>query len=74
MELPRGATRVFSCSICQVDTPHTVAGHRGTTYGILCVNCRNGTIVNGDALVEYHERWQEDLRTMLQGLRGGGHE
>lgn len=74
MELSRGATRVFECPSCQVDTPHTIAAQRGNTYGILCVNCRNGAIVNGDALIEYHEKWQEELRAMLQGLRGGDHD
>ncbi|NLN26690.1 MAG: hypothetical protein GX161_00585 [Firmicutes bacterium] len=74
MELPRGATRVYCCAVCRVDTPHTVAGHRGNTYGILCANCRNGAIVHGETLIEYHEKWQEDLRAMLQGLRGGSHE
>lgn len=68
MELPRGTTRIYACPICQVDTPHTVAGHHGNTYGILCGHCRGGSLVSAETLTMYQARWEEELREILDGL------
>lgn len=68
MELQRGSTRIYECPICQVDTPHTVAGSRGNTYGIVCGHCRGGSLVNGDVLDMYQTQWEAELREVLEGL------
>lgn len=68
MEFQRGTTRIYACPICQVDTPHTVAGHHGSTYGIQCSHCRGGSLVNGSLLDVYQKRWEAELLEILEGL------
>lgn len=68
MELQRGTTRIYSCPICQVDTPHTIAGNHGNTYGILCGHCRGGSLVNLDMLNLYQAQWENELREVLHNL------
>lgn len=68
MELKRGTTRIYACPICKVNTPHTVAGCRGNTYGIKCAHCQSGSLVDGDLLDAYQARWEDELRELLQGL------
>lgn len=68
MELERGSTRIYNCPICSVDTPHTIAGHRGFTYAVICSNCNGGSIVSGEALLSYQAQWEEELREILQSL------
>lgn len=68
MELPRGTTRIFNCPICQVDTPHTVRGHHGTTYGIMCGHCRGGSLVSLEVLATYQAQWEDELREVFEGL------
>lgn len=68
MELERGSTKIYSCPICQVDTPHTVRGHHGATYAVACSNCTGGSLVHGDELRMYQVQWEEELREILESL------
>ena len=68
MELERGSTRIFNCPICQVDTPHTVAGCRDVTYAVICSNCSGGSLVPEDELRLYQAQWEEELREILETL------
>lgn len=67
MELARGTTRIYRCPICQADTPHIVQGRRGSIYGILCGNCRGGSLVPLELLATYRVRWADELREVFDG-------
>lgn len=71
MELERGATRIFSCPICQVDTPHTIRSRRGEVYAVVCTNCSSGSLVRADELRLFQARWEEELRQILDHLGNG---
>lgn len=71
MDLERGSTRIYSCPVCQVDTPHTVRGRRGEMYGVICTSCSLGSLVRGEDLRLYQLRWEEELRQILDSLGDG---
>ncbi|MGI6038099.1 MAG: hypothetical protein ACOYD6_07730 [Limnochordia bacterium] len=68
MDLERGTTRIYTCPICQIDTPHNICSHRGGVYGIVCSNCAGGAIVREEDLRLYQLRWEEELRQILDNL------
>jgi len=47
LQFDLGATRIFHCPVCEVDTPHTVKAKKGDMYGIICTNCLGGAVVSG---------------------------
>ncbi|MDI9442352.1 MAG: hypothetical protein GX101_01670 [Firmicutes bacterium] len=68
MQFEIGTTRIFHCPFCDVDTPHTVKARRGAMYGIVCTNCRNGSMVSDLDLRIYQLKWEEELQTILDSL------
>ncbi|MFY9525477.1 MAG: hypothetical protein WAQ48_00840 [Limnochordia bacterium] len=68
MQFEIGTTRIFHCPFCDVDTPHTVKACRGAMYGIVCTNCRNGSMVSDLDLRIYQLKWEEELQTILDSL------
>lgn len=74
MDFEIGSTRIFSCPLCDVDTPHSIKGYHGETYGIECTNCNSGAIVNEVDLRIYQLKWEEELRNILDNLVEQAHE
>ena len=68
MEFEIGATRIFRCPMCRVDTPHSIKGHRGEMYGIVCTNCGSGAVVSEIDLRFYQLKWEEELQAILHSL------
>lgn len=68
MDFEIGTTRIYRCPVCGVDTPHSVKGKRGHMYGVLCTNCRCGSVVSDEDLDLYQLEWDEDLEAMLNRL------
>ncbi len=68
MDFEVGSTRIYNCGICNVDTPHSIKGHIGETYGIICTNCSSGALVNELDLRIYQLKWEEELREILDSL------
>lgn len=68
MDLEVGSTRIFNCTICNVDTPHSVKGNRRGVCGIVCTNCGSGAIINEVELRVYQLKWEEELREILDSL------
>lgn len=68
MQFDLGATRIFHCSVCQVDTPHTVKARKGEMYGIICTNCLGAAVVSGLDLRIYQLKWEEELQAILDSL------
>ena len=68
MEFEIGVTRIFRCPMCNVDTPHSIKGHRGEMYGIVCTNCGSGAVVNEIDLRFYQLKWEEELQAILDSL------
>ena len=68
MDFEVGTTRIYNCSVCNVDTPHTVRANRGDFYGIVCTNCNSGAIVHELDLKIYQIKWEEELREILDNL------
>lgn len=68
MDLQRGATRIYACPLCGIDTAHRVTGNRDTTYGIMCSHCGGGSIVDGYVLQRYQTEWEQTLREVLEDL------
>ena len=64
----RGTTRIYTCPICRVDTPHTVCSRRGGVYAILCSSCASGSLVREEDLRLHQFRWEEELRQILENL------
>ncbi|MBE3582912.1 MAG: hypothetical protein IMX01_02215 [Limnochordaceae bacterium] len=68
MEIKRGAIWMFTCPVCQTDTPHTVRGNHGDVYGVICNHCHTGSLVREDHLTLYQAQWEEELRQILDSL------
>lgn len=68
MELDPGTRRVYGCALCGVDTSHHIRGRRGDRYAVACTNCGGGALVDGDDLLLYQVRWEEELRQILDQL------
>ncbi len=68
MEFDVGVTRIFRCPVCGVDTPHSVKGKRGHMYGIICTNCRSGSVVSDVELRIYQLKWEEELQAILDSI------
>lgn len=68
MDFEAGSTRIYNCPVCEVDTPHTVKGRRGDSYGIICSSCDSGAIVKELDLRLYQLKWEEELREILDSL------
>ncbi len=68
MDFDIGMTRIFPCPICGVDTPHNVKARRGHMYGVLCSNCRCGSVVSDVELRIYQLKWEEELQAILDSL------
>lgn len=68
LEFDVGVTRIFRCPFCSVDTPHSVKGRRGNMYGIVCTNCRSGSVVSDVDLRIYQLKWEEELQAILDSL------
>ncbi len=68
MDFEVGSTRIYSCPMCSVDTPHNVKAHKGEIYGIACTNCRSGALVKELDLRIYQLKWEEELREILDSL------
>ncbi|NLY29742.1 MAG: hypothetical protein GX047_03835 [Firmicutes bacterium] len=63
-----GKTKIYSCPICQADTPHVIKGQRNETCALLCSNCGTGSLVQRDELCLYQLHWEEELRQILGTL------
>ena len=70
MQFDIGATRIFHCPVCEVDTPHTVKAKKGDMYGIICTNCLGGAVVSGLDLRIYQLKWEGGTAGYL-GQSGG---
>lgn len=68
LQFELGTTRIFPCSICKVDTPHTVKARKGEMYGIICTNCLGGAVVSDLDLRIYQIKWEEELQAILDSL------
>jgi transcription elongation factor Elf1 len=61
-------TRIFSCPMCGLDAPHSVAGELNEVIAIRCSNCGNGSLVRESDLDVYQLRWAEELREIIASL------
>jgi hypothetical protein len=66
-----GKTKIYSCPICQADTPHVIKGQKSETFALLCSNCGTGSLVQSDELCLYQLHWEEELRQILGSLEEG---
>lgn len=68
MDLERGSTRIYHCTVCNVDTPHSIRGRKRDLYGLMCTNCQCGALVTEGKLLRYQLQWEEELRSILDDL------
>lgn len=70
--LEQGSTRIFGCSRCRVDTPHTIKATRADMCAVVCSNCRTARLVSGSELHSYQDLWQAELMHLFDELSLSG--
>ncbi len=61
-------TQVYLCPRCAMDTPHLVVAERKSVLAVLCSHCRTASLVKKEILADHHNRWEQELREILDSL------
>lgn len=63
---------MFTCPQCGLDTPHALIDRRHDVVGIVCGHCRMPSIVRYDVFKCHQNRWEDELRDILNSLDNSG--
>lgn len=69
-----GASYMFSCPRCGLDTPHSIVDRRKDVLGVVCGHCRMPSIVQSDVFRNHQNMWEEELRQILNSLDTHGED
>lgn len=61
-------SQVYLCPRCAIDTPHVVVAERNSLFGVICSHCHTASLVHRDVLQHHQEKWEQELRDILNSL------